>query len=87
MDEALTTPLLAVLLAVADALLRQLDQRAVAVIGEIGSWSLAGYGRPSTEGWIPSISAGWGHDRFAFANHPVAGLSGVRTTSWYLGLN
>jgi hypothetical protein len=55
--------------------------------GAIGSWSLAGYWQPSEAGWIPSISAGWGHDRFAFASYPVAGLSGVQTTSWYLGLN
>ncbi len=55
--------------------------------GAIGSWSLAGYWQPSRAGWIPSISAGWGHDRFAFARYPVAGLSGVQTTSWSVGLN
>ena len=33
------------------------------------------------------ISAGWGFDRFAFATYPVAGLSGVRTTSWGVGLS
>ncbi|MFO0057681.1 MAG: hypothetical protein ACK55B_07655 [Cyanobacteriota bacterium] len=55
--------------------------------GAIHSWSLAGYWQPSDAGWIPSISAGWGHDRFAFASYPVAGLAGVRTSSWSVGLN
>jgi len=55
--------------------------------GAIHSWSLAGYWQPANAGWIPSISAGWGFDRFAFATTPVAGLTGVRTTSWSVGLN
>jgi hypothetical protein len=55
--------------------------------GAIHSWSLAGYWQPANAGWIPSISAGWGLDSFAFATTPVAGLSGVLTTSWSLGLN
>ena len=55
--------------------------------GAIHSWSLAGYWQPSNPGWIPSISAGWGLDNFAFATYPLAGLSGVRTTSWSVGLN
>jgi hypothetical protein len=54
--------------------------------GAIHSWSLAGYWQPANAGWIPSISAGWGFDRFAFARYPVAGLTGVRTTSWSVGL-
>lgn len=54
--------------------------------GGIGSWSLAGYWQPAAAGWLPSISAGWGHDRFAFTTYPVAAVSGVRTTSWYVGL-
>ncbi len=54
--------------------------------GAIHSWSLAGYWQPSDGGWIPSISAGLGVDRFAFATYPVAGLSGVSTTSWSVGL-
>ena len=54
--------------------------------GAIGSWSLAGYWQPSTFGWIPSLSAGWGLDRFAFASYPVAGLRGVRTSSWSAAL-
>jgi hypothetical protein len=54
--------------------------------GAIHSWSLAGYWQPSAAGWMPSISAGWGRDRFAFASFPVAGLSGVRATSWSVGL-
>jgi len=55
--------------------------------GAIGSWSLAGYWQPSAAGWIPSISAGLGHDRFTFATYPVAGLSGVHTSSWSVGLS
>lgn len=26
------------------------------------AYSINGYWQPSTSGWIPSISAGWGHD-------------------------
>jgi hypothetical protein len=55
--------------------------------GAIHSWSLAGYWQPANAGWIPSISAGWGFDRFAFATTPVAGLIGVRSTSWSVGLS
>ncbi|MDM7954327.1 MAG: carbohydrate porin [Cyanobium sp. CZS 25K] len=54
--------------------------------GSLGSWSLAGYWQPRTSGWLPSISAGWGHDTFRFATYPVPGLSGVRSRSWYTGL-
>ncbi len=54
--------------------------------GGLDSWSLAGYWQPAAAGWLPSISAGWGQDRLAFATYPVAGLSGVLTRSWYLGL-
>ena len=54
--------------------------------GAINSWSLAGYWQPRRGGWLPSISAGWGYDRFAFARYPVAGLSGVSTSSWSVGL-
>ncbi|MGA1304069.1 MAG: hypothetical protein ACO3ZD_08510 [Cyanobium sp.] len=54
--------------------------------GALHSWSLAGYWQPLAGGWIPSISAGWGADHWAFASTPVAGLSGVRTRSWSVGL-
>ena len=54
--------------------------------GGLNSWSLAGYWQPRRGGWLPSISAGWGYDRFAFARYPVAGLSGVSTSSWSVGL-
>jgi len=54
--------------------------------GGLGSWSLAGYWQPIAAGWLPSISAGWGHDHFAFRTYPVAGVSGARTSSWYVGL-
>ena len=54
--------------------------------GSLGSWSLAGYWQPRRSGWLPSISAGWGQDTFRFATPAVAGLSGVRSRSWYSGL-
>ena len=54
--------------------------------GSLGSWSLAGYWQPRCSGWLPSISAGWGQDSFRFGSYPVAGLSGVRSRSWYTGL-
>ena len=54
--------------------------------GSLGSWSLAGYWQPRRSGWLPSISAGWGQDTFGFGSPAVAGLSGVRSRSWYSGL-
>ncbi len=54
--------------------------------GSLSSWSLAGYWQPRRSGWRPSISAGWGQDTFRFGAYPVAGLSGVRSRSWYAGL-
>ncbi|AFY28710.1 carbohydrate porin [Cyanobium gracile] len=54
--------------------------------GSLSSWSLAGYWQPRRSGWLPSISAGWGQDTFRFGSYPVAGLSGVRSRSWYAGL-
>ena len=54
--------------------------------GSFSSWSLAGYWQPRRSGWLPSISAGWGQDTFRFGSYPVAGLSGVRSHSWYAGL-
>ncbi|MEB3195030.1 MAG: hypothetical protein VKO19_07915 [Cyanobacteriota bacterium] len=55
--------------------------------GAVQSWSLAGYWQPLMAGWIPAISGGWGEDRFAFTTDPVAGLTGVRTSSWSVGLS
>ncbi len=54
--------------------------------GSLSSWSLAGYWQPRRSGWRPSISAGWGQDTFRFGSYPVAGISGVRSRSWYAGL-
>ncbi|MEB3258946.1 MAG: hypothetical protein VKN83_11610 [Cyanobacteriota bacterium] len=54
--------------------------------GALHSFSLAGYWQPLAGGWIPSMSAGWGEDHWAFSSTPVAGLSGVRTRSWSVGL-
>ncbi|MCT0225113.1 carbohydrate porin [Synechococcus sp. CS-1328] len=54
--------------------------------GSVGSWSVAGYWQPRSSGWLPSISVGWGHDRFRFGRTPVADGSSIRTGSWYTGL-
>ncbi len=54
--------------------------------GSLGSWSVAGYWQPRRSGWIPSISAGWGQDQFRFGRYPVAGVAGIRTSSWTTGL-
>lgn len=55
--------------------------------GAIHSWSLAGYWQPLKAGWLPSVSGGWGFDRFAFATYPLAGLTGVSTISWSVDLH
>ena len=54
--------------------------------GALQSWGLAGSWQPVRGGWVPSISVGWGLDRFAFARWPLPGLSGATTSSWSLGL-
>ena len=49
--------------------------------GNTNAFSLAGYWQPSTTGWVPSISAGWGYN-----NSTYASAGDTKSQSWYTGL-
>ncbi|MFM7549700.1 MAG: iron uptake porin [Cyanobacteriota bacterium] len=61
--------------------------------GRVNSWSVAGYWQPLTNGWFPSISAGWGYNDYQYGGtvettrNPVLLLDGAASQSWYVGLN
>ncbi|MEI6828536.1 MAG: iron uptake porin [Synechococcaceae cyanobacterium ELA445] len=53
------------------------------------SVGISGYWSPSTSGWVPSISAGWGIT--GYTSNGIAGpgtinLGGAQSQSWYTGL-
>ena len=58
------------------------------------SIGLSAYWQPSTSGWVPSISTGWGITGVSGTADPFASfgisnpqsLSGMRVQSWYVGL-
>jgi hypothetical protein len=56
----------------------------------VSSIGISGYWQPSTSGWIPSISAGWGingHSADAASAGALASvIDGAQTQSWYVGL-
>jgi len=56
--------------------------------GSTNSFGLSGYWQPSTSGWIPSISAGWGvsTSQILTATGGGAGNLGFTTASWSVGL-
>jgi hypothetical protein len=51
----------------------------------MNSVGLSAYWQPSTSGFIPSISAGWGLNGYNAAN-TAADFNGVQSQSWYVGL-
>jgi hypothetical protein len=53
--------------------------------GSINSVGLSAYWQPSTAGWVPSISAGWGINGYSSAN-TAFDFDGVQSQSWYVGL-
>jgi len=53
--------------------------------GSMNSVGLSAYWQPSTTGFIPSISAGWGLNGYSAAN-TAADFNGVQSQSWYVGL-
>jgi Carbohydrate-selective porin, OprB family/S-layer homology domain len=54
----------------------------------VNSVGISGYWQPSTAGWFPSISAGWGiNSHSADATTPVGTvIDGANTQSWYVGM-
>jgi hypothetical protein len=51
----------------------------------MNSVGLSAYWQPSTSGWVPSVSAGWGINGYSSAN-TLADFDGVQSQSWYVGL-
>jgi len=51
----------------------------------INSVALSAYWQPSTSGWVPSISAGWGINSYNTADDAL-NFDGVTSNSWYVGL-
>ena len=51
----------------------------------VNSVGLSAYWQPSTSGWMPSISAGWGVNGYSEAN-TAFNFDGVQSQSWYVGL-
>lgn len=57
--------------------------------GYTNSWMVAGYWQPLDNGWIPSISAGWGYNQISYSsdNADAFDFDGATSQSWYVGLN
>ncbi|MCP9792617.1 carbohydrate porin [Vulcanococcus limneticus Candia 3F8] len=51
----------------------------------VNSVGLSAYWQPKTNGWVPSISAGWGINSYNEDN-AAANFDGVASQSWYVGL-
>jgi hypothetical protein len=51
----------------------------------VNSVGLSAYWQPSTSGWVPSISAGWGINSYNEANDAF-NFDGATSQSWYVGL-
>jgi carbohydrate-selective porin OprB len=49
--------------------------------GNTNAFSIAGYWQPSTTGWVPSISAGWGYNNSSYEQG-----GDTASQSWYTGL-
>jgi hypothetical protein len=56
-----------------------------AVFDSINSIGISGYWQPSTSGWMPSVSAGWGINGYN-QDDDLAGFDGANSQSWYVGL-
>jgi hypothetical protein len=64
-----------------------------ALSSAVNSVGVSGYWQPSTSGWIPSISAGWGINGHSADLASTGGdqgsvdiIDGAQTQSWYVGL-
>lgn len=53
--------------------------------GHLNAFALSGFWQPATNGWIPSLSAGWGINSFAY-NQAVPDGSVQTSQSWSVGL-
>jgi hypothetical protein len=53
--------------------------------GSTNSFGVSGYWQPSTSGWVPSISTGWGINGMN-GQDDAFGFDGPQSQSWYVGL-
>jgi hypothetical protein len=53
--------------------------------GHLNAFALSGYWQPSTAGWMPSVSAGWGYNAYDYGQGVPSG-SLKASQSWYVGL-
>jgi hypothetical protein len=51
----------------------------------VNSVGVSGYWQPSTAGWVPSISAGWGINSYN-EDDDAFNFDGATSNSWYVGL-
>jgi len=57
-----------------------------AALNSTNAFALSGYWQPSVNGWIPSISAGWGVATTNINRNTGGGLGDFTTNSWSVGL-
>jgi len=62
-----------------------LNQLVGLAVGSTNSFGVSGYWQPSTSGWVPSISTGWGINGYNNADDAF-GFDGPQSQSWYVGL-
>jgi hypothetical protein len=62
-----------------------LNQFVGSLAGSTNSFGVSGYWQPSTSGWVPSISTGWGINGYNNADDAF-GFDGPQSQSWYVGL-
>jgi hypothetical protein len=51
----------------------------------VNSVGISGYWQPSTSGWFPSVSAGWGINSYSTSDD-FSNFDGGNSQSWYVGL-
>ncbi|MCP9917796.1 iron uptake porin [Cyanobium sp. ATX 6F1] len=54
-----------------------------ALSDSVSSVGISGYWTPTSSGWVPSVSAGWGINSHS---SDVAEIDGAQSQSWYVGL-
>ena len=74
----------------------QFNRPGISTFSNGNSFGLSGYWKPKRDGWIPSVSIGWGYTLygptvpvpFVVETYPyaVAGVTGIASQSWMVGL-
>ena len=53
--------------------------------GSMNSVGISGYLQPSTPGLLPSLSFGWGYNKYSGGEATTTAIDGAASQSWYLG--